>query len=103
MCTQCAGDDRQLTPAEAFVFAMDRAVAVTADCLRQAGFDEECIWLALEKSLALLAKTTAEIDVTKKSLLSEPTTSPKTRAPRPARPRRVTTEAGASKTGTTSN
>jgi hypothetical protein len=96
MCKQCVGEDLQLAPAEAFVYALDRTVAVTADCLRKAGFDEECIWLALEKSLALMAKTTAEIDVTKPATLSGPALSSKIQGPRPARPKRVAVGAGSS-------
>jgi hypothetical protein len=73
-------EDVQLQPTEAFLYTLDRAVTMTADLLRQAGFDEECIWGALEKSLALLARTTAEIDEIK---------PPAPVAPLPARMKRA--------------
>ena len=81
-------EDRELQPAEAFLYALDQTVTTTADLLRKAGCEEECIWSALRESLALIRQTAAEIDVTTQPVLSPPTHASRIRTPQP--PRRKT-------------
>ena len=87
MSEKSAGETILFAPTQAFVYALDRAVTVTADCLRKAGVDEETIWKAMEKSLAITARAIAEIDqaTTENAPSAAPASS--VRVPRSSRPR----------------
>jgi hypothetical protein len=60
-------NEQQFQPEDAFLFAFDEAIELTANCLRDAGADEETIWQAFRHSLAFLMDGLEDVDNTKKS------------------------------------
>ena len=54
--------DAQLTPEQAFLAALDEAMAATFECLVAAGADEEIIWLGLQRALAILHRAAMDVE-----------------------------------------
>ena len=60
--TTTTPDDAQLMPEQAFLTAIDNAMAATFDCLVAAGAEEENIWNGLQSALAKLHRAAMDVE-----------------------------------------
>jgi hypothetical protein len=55
-----SSENMELQPDKALLFAFERAIEATVECLRGAGLDEKSIWAAYEQSLLALIGNSIE-------------------------------------------
>jgi hypothetical protein len=62
MASDLFDGDQELTPQEAFLYALDDAIGATVQCLSAAGVEQEDIWSAFRQAIVAMTKAAADVD-----------------------------------------
>ncbi|HUB24826.1 MAG TPA: hypothetical protein VL992_05300 [Tepidisphaeraceae bacterium] len=62
MCDDGHDDSREFTPEEVFLYGFDHAIRATVRSLTDIGLDEESIWIAFSKVIALFHTSAVAVE-----------------------------------------
>jgi len=54
--------DKEFTPSQAFMYALDDAIVATVLCLAATGMSDKLIWSAFRQAIKLVSEAAREID-----------------------------------------